>query len=211
MKVILYGRVSTAEQSCEGQMMELRRICADRKWIVLHEIVDVISGTKRDREGLDRLLGLVRAGGIDAVLAVKIDRIARSLRHFAQITAELLKRDVALVCPGQGIDTSSSNPCARFQVNILASVAEFERDLISERTKSGLVVARAAGKILGKPSKKMATINRGAIVAAWREKQGGTYEELGLALGGVSAATAWRVAKAHGALRPKETEVMDAD
>lgn len=207
MNVALYCRVSTSEQSCEAQLLELRAFCGQRGWKIVREITDVISGTKRDREGLDELMTLVKAGAIEAVCAVKIDRIARSLRHFAQITGELLRRNVALVCTSQGIDTSASNPCGRFQVNILASVAEFERDLISERTKAGLVVARANGKVLGRPSTKMIRDRdgRGVIVAAWRGTKG-TYEDLGLALGGVSPATAWRVAKKFPAAPVMEVE-----
>ncbi len=196
VNVALYTRVSTADQSCEAQLLELRTYCAQKKWMVAHEFSDTISGTKSDREGLGKLMELVRAKAVDAVCAVKIDRMARSLRHFSALAAELLKHDVALICTSQGIDTSKSNPCGRFQVNILASVAEFERDLISERTKAGLAVARANGKILGKPSIKLPPpAERKKIVEAWLKAGGGAYDDLGAKLGGVSRSTAWRIAK----------------
>ncbi len=195
MKVALYSRVSTTDQSCEAQLLELRAYCAQKNWTIAHEFSDTISGTKADREGLNQVMTLVRAKAIDAVCAVKIDRMARSLRHFSLLAGELLKHDVALICTSQGIDTSKSNPCGRFQVNILASVAEFERDLISERTKAGLAVARANGKILGKPSKLLPPpADRKSIVEAWLATGNG-YEDLGVRLGGVSRATAWRIAK----------------
>ncbi len=195
MIVALYSRVSTADQSCEAQLLELRAYCAQKKWTIAHEFTDTISGTKADRVGLNQVMELVRARAIDAVCAVKIDRMARSMQHFCNLSAELLAHDVALICTSQGIDTSDSNPCGKFQCSILAAVAAFERDLISERTKAGLAVARANGKILGKPSLKLPPpADRKAIVAAWL-KDGGGYDELGVKLGGVSRATAWRIAK----------------
>jgi DNA invertase Pin-like site-specific DNA recombinase len=197
MIVALYGRVSTSDQSCAAQLLELREYCAQKKWTIAHEFTDTISGTKADRVGLNSVMELVRAKKIDAVCAVKIDRMARSMQHFCNLAAEFVKHDVALICTSQGIDTSNSNPCGKFQLNILAAVAAFERDLISERTKAGLAVARANGKILGRPSPKMppTTRVRQEIVRQWVEDGRGSYEELGIRLGGVSRSTAWRLAK----------------
>ncbi len=195
MNVALYARVSTTDQSCEAQLMELRAYCGRLNWTIVREFTDTISGTKDDRIGLGEMMVLVRQRSVDAVLAVKVDRMARSLRHFSALAGEFLKADVALICPGQGIDTSKSNPCGKFQMNILAAVAEFERDLISERTKAGLAVARSKGKSLGRHSKKLPPqAERERIVLAWVESKG-SYEDLGAKLGGVSRATAWRVAK----------------
>ncbi len=188
--------------------MELRTYCAGRGWIIEKEFTDTISGTKSDRPGLEAVMALVHARSIDAVCAVKIDRMARSLVHFSKLAAEFVRHDVALICPGQGIDTSKANPCGKFQMNILAAVAEFERDLISERTKAGLAVARANGKILGKPSLKLPPpSDRKAIVARWLASGNG-YDDLGVMLGGVSRATAWRIAKRIvPTLPPPEVEV----
>jgi DNA invertase Pin-like site-specific DNA recombinase len=96
----------------------------------------------------------VREGTVDIVLTWKIDRLARSLNHLAQIIAELQTNKVALVCPSQGIDTTDNNPCAEFQINILAAVAQFERELIVERVNAGLAAARQRGVTLGRPSKR---------------------------------------------------------
>jgi DNA invertase Pin-like site-specific DNA recombinase len=96
----------------------------------------------------------VREGTVDIVLTWKIDRLARSLNHLAQIIAELQTHNVALVCPSQGIDTTDSNPCAEFQINILAAVAQFERELIVERVNAGITAARARGVKLGRPRKR---------------------------------------------------------
>lgn len=95
----------------------------------------------------------VREGTVDVVLTWKIDRLARSLNHLAQLLAEFHTYKVALVCPSQGIDTTDSNPCAEFQINILAAVAQFERELIVERVRVGIAAAKQRGVKLGRPSK----------------------------------------------------------
>ena len=113
---------------------------------------DVGSGAKRDRGALGVLMEEVREGTVDILLTWKIDRLARSLNHLAQIIAELQTHKVALVCPSQGIDTTDGNPCAQFQLNILAAVAQFERELITERVNAGLAAARQRGTRLGRPA-----------------------------------------------------------
>jgi DNA invertase Pin-like site-specific DNA recombinase len=79
--------------------------------------------------------------------------LARSLNHLAQLLAEFQNHKVALVCPSQGIDTTASNPCAEFQINIFAAVAQFERELIIERVRAGIVAAKQRGTRLGRPRK----------------------------------------------------------
>ena len=98
-------------------------------------------------------MGLVRRGKVDVILAFKLDRLARSLSHLAQIIAELQAHGVALVCPSQGIDTSFANPAAQLQLNILAAVAQFDRELITERVRAGVKAARDKGVRLGRPEK----------------------------------------------------------
>ena len=145
----MYLRVSTEGQTVEPQRIELRGYAAGRGWEGVTEFEDVISGGKTSREGLDRMLAGVREGEFDAVLVVKLDRLCRSLSHFAQLITEFQKHGVALIAPGQGIDTSKDNPAGRLQLGVLAVVAEFERSIISERTKAGLVAARTRGEGFG--------------------------------------------------------------
>jgi DNA invertase Pin-like site-specific DNA recombinase len=109
----------------------------------VEEFSDTSSGAKFSRDGLDALMREVRKGRIDAVVAYKLDRLRRSLPHLAQLVGEMTAHRVALVIPAQGIDTSASNPASQLQLNILMSVAEFEREIIRERNNSGL---RAAGR-----------------------------------------------------------------
>lgn len=152
-KVYLYARVSTDEQRHDSQLDELRSYCDRRGWKPAKTITDTISGTKSDRRGLDELMAAVRRGAVDVVLIYKLDRLGRSLPHLAQILAELEIHRATLVCTSQGIDTSDDNPAGRLQRNILAAVADFERALISERTRAGVSAARRRGKTLGRPKK----------------------------------------------------------
>lgn len=105
-------------------------------------------------------MALVRRGKVQVVVAYKLDRLARSLAHMAQIIAELQTHGVSLVCPGQGIDTSNNNPAAALQLNVLAAVAEFERALIIERVNAGLAAAKLRGVKLGRPSRNSRLLPR---------------------------------------------------
>jgi DNA invertase Pin-like site-specific DNA recombinase len=154
MKVVIYSRVSTDKQSHESQLFELREYCQRRGWEGVEEISDTISGAKADRKGLDRLMGLVRRGKVDAVVCFKLDRLGRSLGHLAQLIAEFDAHRVALIAPGQGLDTSTSNPAGKLQMHVLMAVAEFEKDVIRERINAGLAAARARGAKLGRPRAK---------------------------------------------------------
>lgn len=196
MKAALYYRVSTDEQSVEPQRRELQQHVASRGWTIQGEFTDVVSGSKSSREALDQLMQLVRQKEFDVLMVVKLDRLARSLSHFAQIVSELDKHGVALLCPGQGIDTSKSNPAGRLQMHVLAAVAEFERSLIVERTKAGLAAARARGIKLGKPSKRLVPGHE-LIVRNWMDEGGAHLRDLATKLGGVSMSTAFALAQAE--------------
>lgn len=150
-KVAVYLRVSTESQSHDSQEAELKEYCTRRGWQNVEWYRDIASGTKRDREGLAAMMQKVRRGKLDIIVAFKLDRMARSLSHLAQIIAELQAHRVALICPSQGIDTSNGNPAANLQLNILGAVAEFERQLCVERVRAGIAAARQRGVKLGRP------------------------------------------------------------
>lgn len=152
-RVVCYLRVSTEEQSADSQRAELQAYCDRREWERVGWFSDIGSGAKHNRSALGVMMDEVREGTVDILLTYKIDRLARSLNHLAQIIAELQAHNVALVCPSQGIDTSQANPCAQFQVNILAAVAQFERELITERVNAGLNAAKQRGVRLGRPKR----------------------------------------------------------
>ena len=194
MNIAIYTRVSTEDQTVEPQLMELRRYAADRSWTIAHQFSDVISGSKRDRSGLDQLMKLVSIKAVDAVLVVKIDRLARSLSHFALLMEQFKKSEVAFVATSQNIDTTNNNPAANLQLNMLAIIAEFEREMIRERTIDGLKAARARGSKLGKPSTKLVA-NWQEVVTAWKQEGGKNLRDLAWRLGGVSLSTAYNKAK----------------
>src|SRR5258708_108440 len=107
-RVVIYGRVSTADQSHESQLREVGEYCA-RRWVdsaELTRITDTSSGARPSREGLDRFMKLVRRGKVDVIVCFKLDRLGRSLPHLAQIISELDQQNVSLVATSQGIDTS---------------------------------------------------------------------------------------------------------
>jgi DNA invertase Pin-like site-specific DNA recombinase len=101
------------------------------------------------------LMKEVRAGKLDVIVCVKMDRLGRSLPHLAQLVGELDRHHVALICTSQGIDTSNDNPAGRLQMHVLMAVAEFEKALISDRTRAGLAVAAALGRKGGRPKRKL--------------------------------------------------------
>jgi DNA invertase Pin-like site-specific DNA recombinase len=196
MNIYTYCRVSTDRQTHESQLNELRDYCTRRNWRVTEEIVDTASGAKTSRTGLDRLLTLVRKGKVDVVLCYKLDRLGRSLAHLSQVIGELTRHCVALVVPSQGIDTTSLNPAAQLQLNILCAVAEFEREVIRERVNAGLNAARKRGQKLGRPNRTAVFAPR--VEQMVREGKGtcAVSRELGISLGSASQL----VAKARTAL-----------
>jgi DNA invertase Pin-like site-specific DNA recombinase len=150
----IYARVSTPEQTLDGQEAELVAYCRARGWTPV-VFRDVQSGAAATRPGLAAMMEAARRREISAVVCVKLDRLGRSLAHFAALLHELQTLGVGLVCVSQGIDTVAEpgrlNPAAHFFVTVLAAVAEFERELIRERTRDGLKAARARGSRLGRP------------------------------------------------------------
>ena len=152
MRVAIYSRVSTDKQTHDSQLNEVREYCRRRNWNAVTEYADVISGAKFSRQGLEKLLGDVRRGRVEAVVCFKLDRLGRSLPHLAQLLAELTGHKVALICTSQGIDTTNDNPAGRLQLGVLMAVAEFERSIIQERVAAGLRAAKANGVKLGRPA-----------------------------------------------------------
>ena len=152
MRVALYARVSTTNhgQDTNLQLGELREYCDRRKWQVTAEYVDSgVSGTKEKRPQLDRLMADARRCKFDAVVVYRYDRFARSLRHLITALDEFNALGIQFASLHEGVDTSTPN--GRLIFGIFASIAEFERELIRDRVRSGLRNARAKGKRLGRP------------------------------------------------------------
>jgi len=135
-RVAVYARVSTADQHPEAQLDQLRRYADARGLEIVEEYVDCgISGSKDRRPALDRLVADSRRRRFDAVACVKLDRLARSVRHLTTLAADLDALGVDLIVVDQAIDTST--PSGRLFFNVLGSIAEFECDLtVSCRLKT---------------------------------------------------------------------------
>jgi DNA invertase Pin-like site-specific DNA recombinase len=146
--VALYARVSTQEQTCENQLLELRRYAEARGWTAVEYVDHAVSGSKDRRPALDLLTADVRRHKVRAVVCWRLDRLGRNLRHLVLLLDEWQARGVAFVTLGEGIDTST--PAGRLVAGVLGSIAEFERSRIQERIHAGLARARAQGKKLGR-------------------------------------------------------------
>jgi DNA invertase Pin-like site-specific DNA recombinase len=150
MRVVLYGRVSTKDQTTENQLQPLREYAAARGLEVLDVCVDVgVSGRKEGRPGLDKVMALARARAVDAVLVAAFDRFGRSLAHLVRALEEFEHLGVGFISLREQLDLGS--PTGRVMFAVIGAMAEFERELIRERIRAGLARARAQGKRLGRP------------------------------------------------------------
>jgi len=185
MKVATYSRVSTRhrEQKPEVQVGELRRYCKARRFKITHEIVDRAKGGTDDRPGFKQLMALVRAREVDAVVVVKLDRLFRSLKHLVNTMSEFEALGIKFIATRDQVDLTT--PAGRMFVQILGSLAEFERELIRERILLGLDHARRQGKKLGRPKR-----NDDQAVQKLR-KQGMSYQKIQRELG-ASKGAVWR-------------------
>ena len=137
-----YARVSTNQQDEALQLDALQKAGADRVFI------DRASGTLTDRPGLTSALECARPG--DSLIVWRLDRLGRSLRHLIDTVGNLERRGVAFVSLTEQINTST--PGGRLIFHVFGALAEFERDLIRERTMAGLAAARARGRVGGRPT-----------------------------------------------------------
>ena len=155
MRVIGYVRVSTEEQGVSRLGLEAQRAaiiaeCERRDWTLLEVIQDVgRSGKDLRRPGIMRALDELSRGDATALVVAKLDRLSRSMLDFARIMTTAQKQSWALVALDVQVDTTS--PSGEAMAHMLATFSQFERRLISERTKQALAQKRAGGVRLGAP------------------------------------------------------------
>jgi DNA invertase Pin-like site-specific DNA recombinase len=179
MKTALYARVSTADkgQDPEMQLRELREYCERRGWTIFAEYVDVgVSGAKDSRPQLNKLMSDAKQRRFDAVLVWKLDRLGRSLKHLVSALGEFEALGVAFVSLRDSFDLTT--PAGRLMFNMVASFAEFERDLIRERVRAGIANRRAKGFRIGR---KPVSIDSAKLKAM--RSEGRTIREIAGALG----------------------------
>ena len=182
MRAASYARVSTNNgQDPTMQTRELREYCERRGWEMEGEYVDTgISGAKERRPQLDALLVACRKRRVDAVIVYRYDRFARSLRQLVNALEEFRSLGIEFISLHEGVDTSTPN--GRLVFGIFASIAEFERELIRDRVKSGIAAARSKGKRLGRP-KVIADAARIAQLRASGASWSAITEQLGISAG----------------------------
>jgi DNA invertase Pin-like site-specific DNA recombinase len=136
-----YARVSTHDQNIDLQKDELAKAGCQRIFC------DIVSGIKSERTGLSEAINYIREG--DVLVVWKLDRLGRSLKHLINIVSELEKQKIGFKSLRENIDTTSSG--GRLIFHVFGALAEFERELIKERTCAGLLAARSRGKKGGRP------------------------------------------------------------
>lgn len=187
MTLIGYARVSTKEQSTDQQTDALTAAGCDRIFI------EKISGTLASRPQLEACLAYLRDG--DVLVVTKLDRLGRSVKNLSYLAGELQSRGIGLKAVTQDIDTTTIG--GRLFFNLLAAIAEFEHDLIVERTREGLAAARARGRKGGARFKM--TARKVDQARSMYETQKYTVQQIADTFG-VSRATIYRY------LDPKESD-----
>jgi DNA invertase Pin-like site-specific DNA recombinase len=164
MRVAIYCRVSTAQQTTVNQRLDLERVAALRGWTIVETYQDNgISGAKcrNDRPALDKMLKDAVRVRFDLIAVWSIDRLGRSLKNLVDTVAEVKAVGIDFYFHQQCLDTST--PAGKLAFNVFASLAEYEKSLIRERVCAGLQRARLSGTKLGRPTNLNDTV-RAAIV-----------------------------------------------
>jgi DNA invertase Pin-like site-specific DNA recombinase len=178
-----YIRVSTQEQNEALQIDALKEAGCQKFFI------DQSTGAKFERKGLQELLAFVRSG--DTVMVWKLDRLGRSLKDLIETLNVLSQREVNFASLTEKIDTTT--PGGKLIFHLMGALAEFERDLIRERTHAGLAAARARGRRGGRP-KKLQTSGKVALARQLFNDHGHSISEICEVLG-ISRATLYRYVK----------------
>jgi DNA invertase Pin-like site-specific DNA recombinase len=174
-----YARVSTSEQNLDSQLDALNKTGCGKIF------TDVASGGKVDRTGLAEALEFLRHG--DTLVVWKLDRLGRSLRHLIDTINELHRRKIGFRSVQESLDTTTS--AGKLFFHLFGALAEFEREIIRERTRAGLTAARARGRRGGRP--RLMTAKK-IQMAATLLKDGRARLKDGCGTLGVSKATLYR-------------------
>jgi DNA invertase Pin-like site-specific DNA recombinase len=172
----VYVRTSTTDQDGAAQLHALRRAAEARGWVGYQEFIDIgHSGAKASRPALDALKAAVRAGEVRQVMVFALDRLGRSLRDLLVLLDDLAASGCAVVSLREAIDLST--PTGRLLVHLIGALAEFEREIIRERVRSGLARVKAtgktrSGKAIGRPRRDVdlqAVHRLRKVGKSWRE------------------------------------------
>ncbi|MGH8651207.1 MAG: recombinase family protein [Burkholderiales bacterium] len=180
--LIGYARVSTSDQTLNLQKYALEKIGVSRIF------TDTASGAKAERIGLEEALKYVREG--DTIVVWRLDRLGRSLKHLIETVTKLNNRKIGFKSITENIDTTTSG--GKLVFYIFGALAEFERDVIRERTNAGLQAARARGRLGGRPkAKSLNTPKKITLAQSLYNDKNNTIDEICKMLN-VSRATLYR-------------------
>jgi DNA invertase Pin-like site-specific DNA recombinase len=188
--LIGYARVSKNEQNLDLQRDALRSVGVDTQ----HLYTDKITGTKHERPGLEQALSHLREG--DTFVVWRLDRLGRSLKHLIETVTTLQEQQIAFKSITENIDTSTAT--GQLVFHIFGALAEFERNLIKERTIAGLEAARSRGRLGGRPKPK-GYASKVAVAKKLYADDTNTVADIRKTLN-ISRATLYRYLKAAGAL-----------
>jgi DNA invertase Pin-like site-specific DNA recombinase len=180
--LIGYARVSTSDQTLDLQKDALEKAGCSRIF------TDTASGAKAERIGLDKTLSHLREG--DSLVVWRLDRLGRSLKHLIETITNLNNRKIGFKSITESIDTTTSG--GKLIFHIFGALAEFERDIIKERTQAGLTAARARGRKGGRP--KALTPRKAQMAEALYKDKNNTIDEICKTLN-ISRATLYRYVK----------------
>jgi len=151
MQVVIYSRVSTPGQNTTPQKETVLDYCRVRAFDVVRSFEDTATGANTDRPGFQAMLKFLHGGYADALVVYKLDRLGRSLRDLLAIVDDLNRLNIGFISFSDNIDTTTPN--GRLFFHILASLSEYERDLIRDRCSAGKTRAIANGVKFGRPRK----------------------------------------------------------
>ncbi|MCR5860141.1 MULTISPECIES: recombinase family protein [Hyphomicrobiales] len=181
-RAAIYCRVSTADQSCERQVDELTAFAERGDYEVLGVFKETASGASANRTARNRIIDLAQARQIDAVLVTELSRWGRSTQDLLNTLDKLAGWKVSVVAMS-GMTFELDTPHGRMMATLLAGIAQFERDLLSERVKSGLAAAKARGKKLGRQSGQRPKSDRLAPKVIALSAEGRSYRWIARDLG----------------------------
>ncbi|HEY9777687.1 MAG TPA: recombinase family protein [Planktothrix sp.] len=192
IRAAIYTRVSTDDQNCDRQVRDLTEFAERRGFAIVSVYKEVASGVKDDRSERAKVIAAAKARKIDAILVTELTRWGRSTIDLMTTLQDLASWGVSFI-PQTGMQMDLASPMGKLMTTIFAGLAEFERDLLRERTKSGLAAAQARGQVLGRqtgfyPSSKY------ELDVLKMIKDGSTYREISNKLG-ISKTTVVEIVK----------------
>lgn len=201
-KAALYCRVSTADQSCERQERDLRAFAARAGYEVVGIWKETASGVRQDRVERQKVMALAQARRIDAILVTELTRWGRSTLDLVHALHALQAWGVSLIAQ-TGLQFDLSTPQGKLFASLMSALAEFERDLLGERIRSGMAAAKARGRQFGRRPGQRIKSDRLAPKVLELVKERWSYRQIAKALG-ISKNTVTDIVKRHRLTRREE-------